>query len=137
MRAQIVPFPDIDISCSPETIFHCSVSFEQSSLKYVLTAVDAEAFAQIILICYFNVSVCFYANHVSVHAKDLRRRGELGLRIMRSMIETPQQTRARGDARICACVRTYVRRAYALLLWQLNCTMMLRTIATKDITVEE
>ena len=42
----------------------------------VLTAVDAEAFARNILICYFNVSVGFYANHVSVHAKDLSVDGD-------------------------------------------------------------
>ena len=47
----------------------------------VLTAVDAVAFAQNILICYFNVSVCFYANHVGVHAKDLSVDGGPGVRI--------------------------------------------------------
>lgn len=99
----------------PLLSFFRTVEFQILEVN-VLTAVDAVAFAQNILICYFNVSVCFYANHVGVHAKDLSVDGDQAYAYDRDA--TLQQTRARGDARICACVRTHIRCTYALLLWQ-------------------
>ena len=64
----------------------------------VLTGVDAEAFARNILICYFNVSVCFYANHVSVHAKDLSVDGDQAYAYAFHDRDATADARARGRA---------------------------------------
>ena len=86
----------------------------------VLIAVDA-AFAQNILICYFNVSVGFYTNRVGVHAKDVSVDGDQAYPGYQDA-RTLARTRARGDARACAYhMRARIHlRAYLLLLWQPN-----------------
>lgn len=81
----------------PLLSFFLTVEFQILEVN-VLTAVDAVAFAQNILICYFNVSVCFYANHVGVHAKDLSVDGDQAYAYAFHDRDATADARARGRA---------------------------------------